>query len=284
MSLWVPSSNDFRWQVSSTVQRPGTNYGATVNPSGTANTYGSYQQLISGASVTEDVYFILINFNSWAVSAQARDMIATIGLDPAGGTSYTDTIQHLLITGATPYNVGSGGVWYAFPLFIPAGTSIAVKVSQNNTALNAGRCWVQLFGRPARPETVRVGRFVETIGAVTASSRGTSVTSGTTSDGSLVSLGTTTNDTWWHQLGFGVNDNSMVTVAYHMDLAADSAGSKLLIQDLPITTTTAEQVNNSPLTAGCTANVPGGTTLYGRMQCSGTPDTGLSMIAYCLGG
>lgn len=282
--LYVPSSGDFRWQIASASGRPATNMGTSITPSGTANTFTGYSTLLSGASVTEEVWGILINFNSFATSAAAKNAIATIGTDPAGGTSFTDIILNLLCTGASPYNVGSGGVWYYFPLFIPAGSSIGCKVSLNSTSTTAVRAWCTLFGKPTHPETTRRGTFVETIGATPASSSGTAITPGGASEGSWTSLGATSRPTWWHQLGWGANNSAFNAVATHWDLAADSAGAKMLIQDMNVCTTTSEQTNNQALTAGCVANVDGGTTLYARGQCSGAVITNQSVAAYCLGG
>lgn len=285
MTLWVPSSADYRWEVASFgTSRPAASFGTSVAVNTTANAYSSYVQLISGASVTEDVWAILINVNSVGISGVARDMIATVGVDPAGGTTYTDTINHLLVSCAAPYNIGSGGVWYCFPLAIAAGSSIGIKVSQNSTNGTAVRANCRLFGRPVHPESTRRGTFVETIGATTATSSGTSITSGTASKGTYTSLGATSKPTWWHQMGYGCNDLSMSAGVLHADLAADSAGARVLVKDFPVVTSAQEQVNNSPLTAGCVANVKGGTTLYARLQHSGTPDSALSLAAYCLGG
>jgi hypothetical protein len=71
---------------------------------------------LAGASVTDDAYGILVNINSNTVSGAARDALVTLGLDAAGGSSYTDWINHLFASSqASIYANGGGGVWYYFP-------------------------------------------------------------------------------------------------------------------------------------------------------------------------
>src|SRR5690606_34323542 len=119
------------------------------------NTYGSYAEVISDSSVTSDAFGILININSVSVGSSARDAILTIGIDPAGGTTYTDFISDLLCSCAPTYVRGSSGAWYYFPVFIKAGTSIAAKGSVNNSTVGTMHVNVQLMCKPTRPELVR---------------------------------------------------------------------------------------------------------------------------------
>lgn len=281
--LHVPSLNDYRWQLSSQAGvRPAAAYGTVVTPVNISK--GTYVQVFSGAAVVNDVYFILINVNSNSVSASARDTLLDIGVDEAGGTSYTARIPDLLVSNASPYNVGSGGVWYAFPLFIPAGSSIAARAAVNNASVGTLRVLIYLYGQPRRPETTRFGRTVQAIGVVPVSVRGTLVTPGTTSDGAWTLLGATSQTLWWWQYGYGTNDTTMTAAGIHADLSAGSAGGqKMLLEDALICITSTEQANNAPLTAGCVANVAPSQNIYGRLQSSAAADSNVSMIAYGLG-
>src|SRR5687767_5995180 len=96
-------SNSFQLVITSIADgtQPAANMGTSVTPGN--NTYGSYASVIAGASVTDDAYGIEICFNSGYVDSTARDGIATIGFDPAGGTSFGglggvtgNEINHLL--------------------------------------------------------------------------------------------------------------------------------------------------------------------------------------------
>jgi hypothetical protein len=71
-----------------------------------------------------------------------------------------------------------------------------------------------------------------------------------------------------------------------MDLGVgDGTNNRIVILDKTVGTVTTEAVAVGPPQAWqCGADVPSGTGVYGRMQCSGTQDANLSMIAYGVGG
>lgn len=283
--LWVPSgSNAFNWSVGShQTTRPAAAFGTSVTPGN--NTKGSWVSLLAGTSVTQDVFGLLINVNSGNKSAAAKDMLVDIGVDPSGGTSYTVLAPDLITSCAAPYNIGNGGVWYYFPIWIRAGSRIGARASVNNATVGTVRVNVTCFGQPRNRQLIKVGTRIEAIGVTGASSSGTAVTSGTTTEGSWTSLGTLTNPAWWFQVGMGVNDTTMAALAYHLDVAIGDASNKdIVIENSLITTTTGEQLNNMPNVADVGKYAPAGTNVYGRMQCSGTPDSNLSMVAYALGG
>jgi len=283
--LYVPSLAEYNWRLSTTAIRPTANYGTVVTPGN--NTKGSYAQLIAGASVTEDVYFISININSNSVTTAIRDTILDIGIDQAGGTSYTVKIPDLLCSAASPYNVFAGGVWYHFPIFIKAGSSIGARASVNNSTVGTLRCWARLYGRPSRPEYTKVGHQVLAFGIVAASSRGTLITPGTTSEGAWTSLGAigTSVNPWWWQLGYGVADASQGTATIHCDISAGNATTKkIIIEDQIVMTNGTEQVSTYPLEMACLSrfcsSLSSNTTVYARAQSSTTADSDVNMAAY----
>lgn len=275
--LFTPPTNEFLWQLQTANVRPAAAMGTAVTPA--QNSKGSYAELIDGALVTEDVWFIVININSGATSAATRNILIDIGIDPTAGTSYSVIIPDLLGTSAAPYNVNGGGIWYQFPLHIPAGASIAARASVNNATVGTVRVQAFLYGKPKHPELCKKGHVVEALGVVAATSQGTAVTSGTTSEGSWTSLGSPARDAWWFQLGMGMDDTTMAANVYHAELGA-GATQRVIVKDVPIIGTTAEQLCMLPHFG--VAEVPESETIYGRLQCSGTVDTTLSMIAYAL--
>lgn len=266
--------------------RPSTTYGASVTPGN--NTKGSYTQLISGASLTNDVYFIEVTIHANFVSTAARATILDIGYDPAGGTSYSVLIPDLLCSQACTgfaAREGATGFRYRFPLFIKSGTSLGAAASVNNATVGTLRCYTKLFCKPKQPEACKVGSFVEAIGVAASTSQGTAVTPGTTSEGSWTSLGTTSKATWWHQLGASV-DNGVIAgnIAYFCDLSAGAAGGEqLLVDDAMLYTNSNIDAEAMPDQYSLQQEVVGGATIWGRMQCSGTADSGTTMMAYCLG-
>lgn len=283
MTLFVPhAANSFEWWTSNNTGRPSAAMGTSITPGN--NTMGSYTQLLAGASVTQDVFGILIQINSNAVAAAARDTLVTIGVDPAGGTSYTDTIQNLLGSCAAPNTFG--GINYYFPLWIRAGSSIAAKASVNNATVGTLRVYTQVLGQPTNPEAIKVGTYVDSFGVTTGSSNGTTVTSGTTSEGSWTTLATSTSRScWWWQLGMGCNDSTMAALVYAADLGiGDGTTKRVVVNDMLAFADSSERLSYGPYTFGCEFDAAAGVNVYGRLQCSGTADSGLSLAAYGLGG
>lgn len=258
--------------------RPAAANGASVTP-GTID-YGSYVQL--GSDLTADAYGILININSNSGANASRNTLVRIGVDEAGGTSYTARIDSLIGGGAPTYATSGGGVWYYFPLFIPSGSAVAAAAYGSvATAIRVGAVFMQ---NPSNPSMIRKGSFVEAVGI--SGTTGTAVTAGTTSEGAWTLLGTTTNRCWWWQVGLQVStaDTSWNATANHVDLAVgDGSTYDIIILDANVCLTTNEQVTNPPLTAGVEWDVPAGSSIYVRAQCSGTADP-IQVAAYGLGG
>lgn len=258
--------------------RPAAANGVSITPS--AGSYGSYAQV--GSDLTEDCYGLLININSNYGSAASRNTVVTIGIDEAGGTSFTDRIPDLICAGAGTYIMPGSGVWYYFPIFIPSGAAVGAKA--NSSVTTAIRVGLVFLTHPANPSMTRKGSFVNAIGIT--GNNGTSVTPGTSSEGSWTSLGSTSNRLWWWQLGVQLvtTDTSWAANALHIDLATGDATNKdIIIEDLCITTTTGEQLAMPPFTQGVEWEVPSGGNIYVRAQNSGTNDAGYYIAAYGLG-
>lgn len=286
--LLVPSIPVYDFFYSNvTATRPAAAMGITITPA--QNSKGSWSEYVDGALVTQDIYGIAINFNSNAVSTANRNTLVDIGIDPAAGTSYTVIINNLLATSAAPIGTAYGGVWYYFPLFIPAGSSIAARASVDNVTVGSFRSFIQLYGKPRYPAATRVGKYVLTIGAVTGTSEGTVVTCGTTSEGSWTSIGSLSRDAWWYQLGIGTSDASLAAGILNWDLSVGDATNKAIVGGEPFATSvvvgTTEQfsVRNEQFAGGSEKGV-NGQNVYVRGQHSGTADSDMTVIVYAVGG
>jgi hypothetical protein len=250
--------------------RPATNFGTSCTPGN--NTYSAYVSILAGASVTDDVFGIAINFNTVGASATARDTICTIGFDAAGGSSFTDAIVDLLCSNAGLYQQsagGVGGVWYYFPLFIKAGTSIGYKASQNNAAPAAMRCHVVLFCRPRRPELVWAGSYVDTFGSTPASSSGTAFTPGTTSEGAYAQIGSSVasgKNYRYVEFGWGDNSSAQANNITHLDVAVGDATNKRIVVPNGRISSDAGEVVHKPSGQGMYCNLAVGDLLYVRGQ------------------
>ena len=258
--------------------RPNTANGTSVTPA--VGSKGSYAAL--GSALTDDAYGILININTNFASTASRNTVVDIGIDPAGGSSYSVVIPDLICGGSSAYTRNGGGNWYYFPLFIKAGSTVAARAQGSvTTAIRVGAV---TFERPANPSLIRKGSFVEAIGISLPG--GTAITPGTTSEGAWTLMGTTTNRVWWLQFGMQVNtaDTSWNLAAIHVDVATGDASNKdIIIQDANFCTDSGEYVGNPPLTAGVEWDIPAGANIYMRAQSSGTLDA-YNAAVYALGG
>jgi hypothetical protein len=279
MGLLVPTKPGFGYVTGNVLTtRPATGLGTTITPA--QNSFGSYTSILAGGSIARDCYGILININSLNSGGFNRDALLTIGIDTAGGTTYVDLIPNLLCSCAGTYLVG--GHWYYFPIFIKSGSQLAAKGSVNNASFGTMRVAVWLYGAPSNMEGLQFGQGVESIGAVTASSCGTTVTAGGASEGSWTSLGTTVRKCVAWQHGMGCNDATMTNgLCYSTDISfGDGTNQIILGQDRFYYIRSTSEDLSGALYPPFPCEVPAGATIYGRMQCSGTPDAGLSMIAY----
>jgi hypothetical protein len=276
--------NAFKGIITNMTGRPAVTWGTQLTPA--QNSYPAYVEIL--ADTAYDCYGIEIFIHSGAYTAEARDILITIGIDHAGGTTYTDCeINHLIAT-----NCGTplfGGVRYYFPLFIPAGSAIAAKASVNNATVRTVYVAVKLYGRPTHPELVRAGSYVDTFGAVTAASDGTTITAGGVSEGNWteVTAGDTTKPYWFWQVGWGANDSSLGALFYTMDIAYGTAGAEeIIVSDIIHSSSgSAEQMVQALANLiACVGEVDSGKRIYVRMQCHSTADSNLSTIVYAMGG
>lgn len=272
--------NEFGLIVSSVSGAPGASVGSSTTPGN--NSYGSYASIMSGATVTDDVYGLWIIVSTGFSSGAARDILLTIGLDPAGGTSFSDWITDLAGSCASNYGgaASAGGVKYFFPLFVKAGTAIGAKSSVNNATVGTVSVGVKLLCKPSRPDLLRLGTQVRTYGSTAASSSGTAVTVGGASEGAWTSLGTVAagDRPWFWQVGTCINNATMNNNGLHVDLGiGDGSNKRVVIQDQLILTGTTETI--SAECPGAYAKACPGDVVYGRAQGTSAV-TGTSLIAY----
>lgn len=282
--LFVPQGADFQWYYSNTLTtRPVAAYGTSCTPNTGNDTYGAWAQIASSANVPYDVYGVQICFNNGASSTIDRRILVNFGIDNAGGTNYTTVIPYLIAGKAYPYTTSPSGIWYYFPLYFKAGSSVAIQAtSSNTTTFNTS---VYLFGLPRRPEALRVGSYVDAFGVNILDRTGTVVTAGTTAEGAWTQLGTaTTKSYWWWQIGMGMETPTVNAAVLHADISAGNAtNKKILLENQLWASSTLEQLGNAPLTQNAYNNVAIGQLIYGRAQTSGTANA-TSLIAYGLGG
>lgn len=267
---------------------PSATPGTSVTP-GISNAEGSWVEIVSDASVTQDVHglYLWVFNNASATPTFPKNFLLDIGTDPAGGTSYAEIISNIVCGSAGPITAGGGGHNFFFPIFIKTGTAIAARIQGSHGTATASSVAVKLYGQPSGQHTMPVGAYSETIGTITNSS-GVSFTPGNAADGSWASLGTTSKDLWWWQIGYQV-ENAAITAEYtYIEIAFGDASNKHIICERMHQGTTSEQTgtiyNPQLLWHEAYCPVPAGSNIYIRGRCLNAPDTGYTGVAIGIGG
>jgi len=275
--------NQFNWKFSNSTT-PSLTPGTSVVP-GASNAEGAWTQVATAANIAKDVYGVWLWVNAGNTTATAKMHLLDVGVDSAGGTAYLPLVSNLQCgQSAAALN---GGIFFYLPLFIKAGSAVAVRVQGLQATAGSVRVAATFYGSPSHIELVRAGRYSETIGTI-ASSCGTSITPGSTAaEGAWVSLGTTTRAMWYWLLSIQCNNGTTTALAYTFDLAyGDATNKHIITQDLQVLLAgTAEQttiIAPPPFDLYC--HVPAGATIYARGSCSGTTATGWTALATGIGG
>jgi hypothetical protein len=272
--MLLSPSNSFNYYVTNGGS-PSTTPGTTVTANATANNEGAWTQLLSATS--DDIYWFALTVCNVAGAAAYRSIWLDIGVDNAGGTSYTAIINNLLASSANTSALAGGGLVFYFPLFIKKGSTVAARI-QSNTISQTAVVVIEGFGKPNYPHLVQSGTFSETIGIGTAPAATAFTPGNSGTNGSWASIGTTTNDMFWVQLGIQCTNTTITALAYNFDVAfGDGTNFVMLIEDFRVICTTTESIGhfcNAGAVARCQTPIPAGSTLYVRGTCSGTAVTG----------
>jgi hypothetical protein len=268
----------------------GTNPSATPGTSvipGAADAEGAWTQIISGASITSDCYWLHLFTSGGATATAIKRQLLDLGIDPAGGTAYTSFFSNLQI-GASPSLVQVGVREYIFPIFIRAGSSVAVRIQGSNATAGTVRVAASIYGKPSNQLLAPVGSFSQTFGTLGANSQGQSFTPGNAADGSWADLGVVTNSLWWFQLGHNIGNGTVTAEYTYIDVAWGDASNKHLIFKAMhggSTNETSALYCQSHL-LGCSAYspVPAGANIYIRGRCNNAPDNGYNATVVGIGG
>lgn len=281
--LIVPQVSTWGWMFHNGGTNPSATPGTSVIP-GINNDEGLWTRIASAANIAHGVWGIWVSVAAGATSAQNKSHLLDIGIDEAGGTSYTALISNI-VCGQTQA-ASTGCNQFYFPMNIPAGSSVAVRVQGNNATAGTVRVWAMFFGKPSCPEMTPRGEVAETIGTIT-NSGGVGFTPGNAADGAWQSLGTTTRNLWWWQLCVQVSNGTITAQYTWCDLAyGDATNKTMIITALPIgfygTAEIAAQVHAAHMLQGY-CFVPAGSTMYVRGRCSGAPTAGYNAVAIGIG-
>lgn len=260
---------------------PSATPGTSITSGGSANTKGSWTQLLSALSAP--VYGIFVRLSDAASSSEDRQHLVDIGIDPAGGTSYSVLLPDL--NGGNAPTIGNGtGFQYYFPMRIPSGATVAARTQ----CLSASRTIVvgiEVDHQPTRLEHWPLGSIVERIGTIT-SSRGVAFTPGNAADGSWVSLGTLSRPCIWLQLGYSLAASIANAERTYVDLAVgDGSNKRILMRSI-------YAGQSGPILRAVTMphllwsraynRLPTGAELWVRGRCENAPDSTYNALAYAM--
>lgn len=264
---------------------PGSSDGVVCTP-GTSNVMGSWTDLMGG-TLANDSYGIWLGVADGSSGGGATNAhLMDIGIDYAGGSSYSVLIPYLGFAGEV--NTGGsnwrGALWF-FPLFTPAGARLGVRAQSKGSANNI-TVKATVGQKPSRPDLIRYGTFVDSIGVDAANSRGTVYVPGTAGYGSWVSLGTLLRGAWWWQGSF-INDlTSSTNNPFMVDFGVGDATSKLVFApQLYCSHHSANEVVVGPEADEMGfAHLPSGATVYVRGNEHSGVDSNYTAILHVLGG
>ncbi|MGH7894873.1 MAG: hypothetical protein ACREQL_09400 [Candidatus Binatia bacterium] len=210
--------------------RISTSHGVSVDD-GAANDYGSYAQIISGANLTHDCYGFWINLNDATTGGACTPGMVTIGVDPAGGTSYTTLVPDFILGPAAPLygSPGTPGIWSYWPMFIKAGSSVGIKWQTQDTTANTLNAFGLFHCAPLHPESVWAGGSCTVFGVTAASTIGTVITPGSGVEGGWTEIGTLAASYNYWNIGVSFDDTTNTIQEYYFDLSIGDASNKLVV-------------------------------------------------------
>lgn len=275
------NANEFNWSVNNYGSTyTNTGFGTQITAHASAHTKGDTVELIATAALTEDCYGISISFVGGNAAGTAKNFLVDIMVDEAGGTSWSVKIPDLLVGSPA---ITQRNYRYYFPIFIKAGSSVGARMQANVGALTL-RCGIKLLGKPSRIELLKYGHTVETYGVQPATnSSGTAITPGTSAMGAYTaSIGTTSRDYWFWQMGWATADGSITAGQYAFDIAVgDATNKRLCIENIGCTIDGVEASGKDAFGDGSNILlVPSGSSIYGRAACVTTPDAGITFSVY----
>lgn len=215
---------------------PANNSGKILVPGN--NTFGSWVQLVAGGANTADTYMLTLTVHGVMVAGRNRQALVDIGIDRAGGSSYTVVIPEVnvaRIERSSPYV--SNGLTIPFPLKIPSGASIAIRGYVNDATVGQFYASCMLSGMPERRVRLTYGEKCVVIGSVPSESRGTYVDPGSNTGhtvagitGTYVALGSAiTTDLHSFIMQIGRDGTNTAKIVVSGDLAYGDASNKCLL-------------------------------------------------------
>ncbi len=237
--------------------------GGTAIATTTADTKGSYVELIASTKFNSSLLVVNIKDNS----VSPIDHLVDIAVGAAA--SEQDVISNILISARNDVRC------YMFPIFIAAGSRISAR-AQSDTNTEILDITVRLFGKTLANSTP-LGRCT-TYGADTGDTSGVGIDPGATGNtkGSYAEItAATTNNIREALIVFGGQSNNAMTDAQLLvDFAVGAAASEQdILDNILVSMIATGDIIAPPIYGPVPLNIPSGTRLSARAQSSITDAT-----------
>lgn len=264
---------------------PTTTPGTSVIP-GASNAEGAWTQIASAANIAQDTYALWLRVSDGFTSTVIKDHLLDVGVDQAGGTAYVARVSNIVCGGSSGTGSG-GGPEFLLPLNIKAGSSVAVRVQGGAATAGTVRVGAKFYGQPDHPENVFVSQYSETIGTIT-NSQGVVFTPGNAADGTWVSLGLTTRNLWWWQIGSQISNAAQTAERTYVEIGVgDATNKRVIMRRLQFGNTTEDTgtlLEENIMPWACYHPVKAGSEMWIRGRADSAPDTGYNGVAIGMGG
>lgn len=196
MSLILPRGPAWAYCTDNLPSTPSAIALGTAVTAGANNVDGAETALLV-AALTHDVEFLRLGFTGFSSTGENSSAALDLLIDPAGGNSYSELITDLLVGCGAPGTSGSASAagvarWFGFPLWIPAGATLAARARTKRGSDLTGYVFVQAWGGNANPASWWCGQRVTTLGIDAVQPRGTPVTPGYPDWGNWANVGSST--------------------------------------------------------------------------------------------
>ncbi len=242
-----------------------TTYTLTVTANSTIHTKGTYVEIFSALAF--DVYQVELFVAEVGLSTVDTSALLDVGADSAGGTSYTEIIPNFLIGCVRESGEFSNGYTSIFPVFIPAGATVAVR-TQSISSSDTVEVGMKLHGGSPDGDPFPNHGLVVAYGVTVSSSSGITPANAVTNvEGAWTEVvSATTHPHRGLTIGVQAADGTIGTDDYLIDIATGAGGSEVvIIEGIPVHTHGNEQLRI--LDAGAFRHdIPEGTRLAVRAQ------------------
>jgi hypothetical protein len=247
-----------------------TVYGTQISGSAFANVKGAWAQL--GTMAAKSGSFLLSMRDANNGQPNPFSGLLDIGIDPAGGTSYTVVVPNIYFG---PVRGPIFDTWWPVP--IPAGATVAARLQGSTASPSIVRVRVTIYPTAYGWATPPRLQHAADYGTVTGSSTGTQIDPGGTANtkGSWVQLiASTTYPTRWLGLISHMENSNVQVSNFKLDIGVGGSGSEVVI----VADKLAEgsSLSDTILPANLYRSwlsVPQGSRLAVRAQCSITDAT-----------